>query len=222
LGYQYMTGQGAPKDPNSAVKFLTKGCNGGDQVACTNLGVMYSGTGGIPKDDKKALELSTRACFGGVSTSCGNAGLRYEFGMSVPQDLTRAASLFDRACRMSRGACFRLAILHEEGMGVPKDDKKAKKVFDASCKSAESSLAGVMCSVNEKVYRAPPGRLNASELKTVVDTMQGQCDQGTARACSFLGVAKIALGKKGPGDAALKKGCDLKDPWACDLTKRLR
>ncbi|MEJ7735322.1 MAG: tetratricopeptide repeat protein [Polyangiaceae bacterium] len=222
LGFRYRQGIGVARDPSQALKYYTKGCNGGDQVACTNLSVLYSGSGGIPRDDKRALDLAMRACFGGVSTSCGNAGLRYEFGMGVPADMKRAATFFDRACKMSKADCFRLGILHQEGQGVSKDDDKAKELFDASCKSGRSSLSGVACYVNEKIYRTPPGKVDASSMRQVVDTMQGQCDQRVARACSFLGVAKLALAEKPAGFAALKKGCDMKDAWACDLGKRLR
>jgi hypothetical protein len=30
------------------------------------------------------------------------------------------------------------------------------------------------------------------------------------------------MGKKAQGEAALKKSCEMKDPWGCDLAKRLR
>lgn len=52
--------------------------------------------------------------------------------------------------------------------------------------------------------------------------MQPQCEQDVPRACTFLGVAHLALGKKSSGEMYLSQGCKANDYWACDLKKRLK
>jgi hypothetical protein len=64
--------------------------------------------------------------------------------------------------------------------------------------------------------------MSPADLDRGVTVMQPQCDQKVARACSFLGVLRLAQGKKPEGDRALKQACDMNDGWACDLQKRLK
>ena len=105
---------------------------------------------------------------------------------------------------------------------MPKDDAKASELFATSCGAGSSTLGGVACYVNEHVYRKSGAHIDSAAMRSVVSTMQGQCDQGVARACTFMGVATLALGNRSQGQAAVEKGCQMKDAWACDLRKRLR
>ena len=220
----YRSGEGGvARDAQRALQLYTKGCDGGDQLACTNLAVLYAGADGIAKDERKALALSTRACQGGNATACGNAGLRYEFGMGVAQDLGQAVRLFDRACRMERSACLRLGILYMQGLGVPKDDRKAQELFDRTCAAkAVTSMQPLACFVSARLFGSPLQPLDPAQLERAAAVMQPQCDQKAARACSFVGVARLAQNKKPEGEALLEKACDLKDGWACDLQQRLK
>jgi TPR repeat protein len=142
--------------------------------------------------------------------------------MSVPPDLKMAALLFDRACRMSPGGCIRSAILLQGGQGVTKDEKKAKELYDRSCNAHAGGLSSIACYVSAKLYGGGEPKIDKGALEHTSTVMKPQCDQSSPRACTFLAVAELALGKKPAGEADLKKGCDMKDAWACDLQKRLK
>lgn len=222
----WMGAANVTKDVRTAVRYYTAGCNGGDAMACTNLGVLYMGAGSpiVPIDAKKSLELSVRACNGGVSTACGNTGLRYEFGMDVPKDLGMAEALFKRACQISDGDCLRLGILYQHGVGGHRDDRVASALYERSCSASEAATSGfpaLACHLNAKVYGAPTRSIDAEALKRTLEVMKPQCEEKISRACSFYGVAAHALGRSDAGQA-LKLACALGDPWGCDLGKRLK
>lgn len=212
--------RGVKKSVPRALKLLTRGCNAGDPVACTNAAVLHSGADGVKKDDKKALALSMRACAGGVATACGNAGARHELGMGVPRDLAQAASLFDRACRTDASTCIRMAILHQTGQGAARNAARARELFGKSCR-APGSLRIVSCWVEKEVLGGKGGEpATAAELQRFDVLMRQQCEQGSARACAFMGVLSLTSGKEAAGRAGLERACKMKDPWACDLARR--
>lgn len=215
------TSGGPIKDAKKALRFMVKGCEGGNMISCTNAGFLYAGGGGasVPRDDKKALTYGRRACFGGNATACGNAGYKIELGQSVKADPKQALSLYDRACRLSPGECFRSGMLLSVGAtGVAKDDKKAKALLTKSCASG-NGIEALACVVGKLLYgesKAPA----ASGLAHVASIMKPQCDQKDARACTFLGIAEIGKGQKAPGKAHLAAACKLGDSLACALAKR--
>jgi TPR repeat protein len=149
----------------------------------------------------------------------------YEFGMGVPLSIPRARDLFRRACDLSADTCLRLGIIYQHGIGYPRDDAGASAQFDKACRvngTIGSSFPSLACHVNTRVYGAPERPLDRAALETSLTIMAPQCDQKVARACSFLGVALHALGREAQAEGALQKGCELADPWACDLRKRMR
>jgi TPR repeat protein len=210
------------RDIPRALKLFERACNGGDAIGCTNAAVLYSGAAGVKKDDAKALALSVRACAGGVAVACGNTGVRYELGMGVGEDLAQAASFFGRACRKDASTCMRMAILAQTGHGVAKDEKKAKDLFGRSCR-AGGSLQIVSCWAEKALFGGAGGAApTAVELERFDTLMRRQCDEGgSARACAFMGVWALESGKRAAAMESLAKGCTMKDPWACDVAKRL-
>jgi TPR repeat protein len=228
MGESFLLGSnGVARDPKVAVKYYSAGCNGGDTDACTSLSVLLMGGGGaeVPIDRPLAGALSARACNGGDATACGNAGLMFEFGMGVPLSIPRARDLFHRACDLSADACLRLGIIYQHGIGYPRDDAGASAQYDKACRAngtVGSSFPSLACHVNARMYGAPEQPLDRKSLGDSLTIMAPQCEQKVARACSFLGVALHALGRGAESEAALQKGCELADPWACDLRKRMR
>ena len=57
-------------------------------------------------------------------------------------------------------------------------------------------------------------------LSQIVLVMQPQCDDDIERACAFVGVAQIGMGRAEQGRALLSHACSLGDYWACDLVER--
>jgi TPR repeat protein len=210
-------------DAPKALKMFSKGCDGGDFMACTNAGFILAGGGGsaVQRDDAKALEFARRACFGGEAVACGNAGYKIELGESVQADPKAALVLYDRACRLEAAQCFRDGMLLSiGGTGVPKDDTAAKQQLDKSC-GAGQGIAGLACVVAGGLYGSP-GKAAPGGLDHVISVMKPQCDQKEGRACTFLGIAEIGRGKKQDAAGHLKAGCDFKDPLGCELAKKLK
>ncbi len=212
--------RGVKKSVPRALKLFDRACNGGDAIGCTNAAVLYAGADGVKKDEKKSLALSMRACGGGIATACGNAGARYELGMGVPRDVARAASLFERACSKDASTCIRMAILHATGQGAKRDPARAKELFGRSCR-ASGSLRIIACWAEKNVYGGGGGEAaSATEIQRFDTLMRQQCEQGSARGCTFMGILSLTSGKEAAGRAGLERGCKMKDPWGCQLAKR--
>ncbi|MCC6554313.1 MAG: sel1 repeat family protein [Polyangiaceae bacterium] len=222
-GEHHHLGHGVPVDTRKALRYYKAACDGGDQSGCTNTGLLYAGAAAdIPKNEALGIRYTSRACDGGVSTACGNLGLKYEFGVVVQKDPKRAVELFARACRMSGGAdCLRIAVAYQAGFGVKADDRRAKELFDVACSQPEYGFGAMGCAVLNMTYgEARP--LPRASLEQIQPIMQPQCEQDVPRACTFLGVAHLALGKKSSGEMYLGQGCKANDYWACDLKRRLK
>jgi hypothetical protein len=241
-GEVWLEGYAGPKDAQKALRFFSKGCDGGDYVACTNAGFLFTGGGGagVARDDVKAVMYGRRACFGGEAVACGNIGYKVELGEGVPAAPDVAAALYERACKLSPAECFRAGLLYEAGAkGVAHDDAKAKAYLDKSCR-AGGSLSGLACVVATAVYSggsgapggAAPAMRGAGDHATVggargsldhaVQIMRPQCDQKEGRACTFLGIAEYGLGQKSDAHRDLAQGCAYHDGLGCDLAKKLK
>lgn len=221
-GSAALHGTAGSKDAARALKMFVKGCEGGSFGACTNAGFLYAGGGGagVPRDDAKALDYGRRACFGGNATACGNAGYKIELGQSVSAEPKLALALYDRACRLDPGQCFRSGFLLLTGAsGVKRDDTKAKALLAKACQSG-SGLEQIACVVSASLHGGSE-KANGASLTQAVSTMKPQCETKEGRACTFLGVAEVGLGKRSPGLGHLREGCKNKDPLGCWLAEAL-
>lgn len=226
LGQLVLRGMGAARNPRQALDLFKMACDGGDQIGCTNAGYLYAGGAAeVPRDELAGLPYTERACQGGVSTACGNLGLKYEFGVVVKKDPKRAVALFARACRLSPADCIRLGIAYQSGFGVAKDDKKAQALLKHSCRdrapTGSANFDAMSCATLNLAY-GENNPLSREALEGAVATMQPQCEQDVPRACTFLGVAHLGLGRHASGNAFLAAGCKMNDYWACELQKRLK
>jgi TPR repeat protein len=70
LGLLHLEGNGIPRDPVEATKWLERACNGGVGTACSNLGLVYYTGDGVAKDRDKGLALLKRACDVGFANAC--------------------------------------------------------------------------------------------------------------------------------------------------------
>jgi len=101
LGFMFNNGQGVKKSHLLAAEFYQRGCDNGNALGCTNLGVMYW-KAEIPGDYKRAADSLDRGCRGGDGGGCRGLGFLYENGYGVPADKTRAAELYRLANRLAR------------------------------------------------------------------------------------------------------------------------
>ena len=96
LGVMYRRGQGVRRNYPRAAELLLRGCDGGNGLGCSNLGLMYW-YGVMPKDDRRAVALFQRGCDEGDNNGCRVLGFMYEKGQGVTKDQARAAIFYQRA-----------------------------------------------------------------------------------------------------------------------------
>lgn len=118
-------------------------CNGGNALACTNLGFMYEQGQAVPADPEAAVGLYRRGCAGSICTGtnnlgCVNLGRAYRDGKGIAVDAYKALGLF-------RGVCERKV--------APVDDQDAGNIARAC------SLAGTELLFGEGVVRDVPAAL---------------------------------------------------------------
>ncbi len=219
-GNRYFYGDDVSIDKSLAAAFYSRGCNAGELSSCVNLGVQYEGGDGVPVSAIKARDFNQRACDGGVPVACSNMGLRYEFGMNVPKDPQRARELFARSCALEPGTCLRVAIADQAGFAGAPNPAAAKVSYEKACNGAPDQTFGALaCSVLQVFYGDTTVRPNRQAVESLAEFMVPQCQQGVARACGFIAVADIGLGKKTEANQYLRQACDLGDYWACWIGK---
>ncbi len=213
--------RGVKQDIVQALKLFERSCNGGHAPACTNASVLYSGATGVKRDDGKAMALAERSCAGGIAVACLNVAEHYELGRGTTVNYLLAASMNDLACRKAASTCIGLATLHQTGNGVPQDDAKAKDLFGRACK-ARGTQRLPACWVEQHIFGGVGGEpARAGEAERFDTVMRQQCVQGNPRTCTLIAVVALMSGKDEQGRADLARACKMKDPWACDLQKRM-
>lgn len=90
-----------PTDPNQALKYFQKSCDGGLKNGCFNLSGLYlQGKGTVKKDMKKAMEYSVKSCELGHPWGCANASRMYHLGDGVTKDEKKAKEFKARAKKL--------------------------------------------------------------------------------------------------------------------------
>lgn len=90
-----------PTDPNQALKYFQKSCDGGLKNGCFNLSGLYlRGKGTVKKDMKKAMEYSVKSCELGHPWGCANVSRMYHLGDGVTKDEKKAKEFKARAKKL--------------------------------------------------------------------------------------------------------------------------
>ena len=141
---------------------------------------------------------------------------RFELGEGVPANPDAALTLYERACRLDSSECFREGLLLAFGAGsVRKDAGRAKTLLEKSCETSKGGLSALGCVVATRLYSSRV--LRPTGLDHIVSTMRPQCDQKEGRACTFLGLAELGMGKSADARDHLKAACGFRDPLGCEL-----
>jgi TPR repeat protein len=113
LGFMHNKGQGVTMSHSLAAEYYQRGCDDGNALGCTNLGIMYW-KDDLPKNDRHAVELFERACRNDDSGGCRNLGYMYKHGLGISKDESRAAELYKQADHLSR--IHRIPFHVEDGL----------------------------------------------------------------------------------------------------------
>jgi hypothetical protein len=96
----YAKGQGVKMSHSLAADFYKRGCDNGNALGCTNLGIEYL-VHDPPKNDGHAVQLFEQGCRNGDSGGCRNLGYMYGHGLGVLKNETRASELYQQADHLS-------------------------------------------------------------------------------------------------------------------------
>lgn len=189
------------KDPTRAFAAYEQACDGGNALACTNLGFMYERGQGVTADPESAVRLYSRGCAGSICTGtnnlgCVNLGRAYRDGSGVKADPYKAIGLF-------RGVCNRQV--------APVDDQDAVNIARAC------SLVGAAILFEEGVVRDVPA---------AVIFLEKGCAANDTFGCYNLG-ALYEIGDHVAKDKTrsatfYQRSCDVGDTEACERLANLR
>jgi hypothetical protein len=100
LGFMFAKGQGVKMSHSLAADYYKRGCDNGNALGCTNLGIEYL-VHDPPKNDGHAVQLFEQGCRNGDSGGCRNLGYMYRHGLGVLKNETRASELYQQADQLS-------------------------------------------------------------------------------------------------------------------------
>lgn len=149
-------------------------CQGGDQPACTRLGVAYLTGVGLGYDPAKAFDKLRPACEAGHTEACYGLGYLYSTGQGVMRDVERGGELYAKACDGGiERACMHAGYAAMDA-GVA---ETAFKYFKHACDGR----------VHEACYEAGRHWLNGwgveASPRKAEDAATYACDGGVAPAC---------------------------------------
>jgi TPR repeat protein len=128
LGFMYYEGDGVPKDPVEAAKWLRKSAEKGDLDAESMLGAMYYKGDGVPKDYAEAAKWLRKSADQGNAHAQSMLGTMFSYGQGVPQDYAEAMKWFRKSADQGDAdAQVGLAIMYVNGHGVPQDYAEAMR-----------------------------------------------------------------------------------------------
>jgi len=169
-------------------------CDGGNALACTNLGWMYDHGTGVSHDNEMAARLYERGCAGSRCTGpnnlgCVNLGRLYRDGLGVKEDKAAAFRLFRDVCnrRPREGdaedaghiarACSLAGTALLFGEGVTKSIPSALSLLEKGCAAADTFGCYNLGTVYENGDVVPQDKPRA------IGYYQRACDQGDTEAC---------------------------------------
>mgnify|MGYP002397836563 CR=1 FL=1 len=124
IGYRYITGSGVRRNPQEAVKWLTKAVEQGDIEALVNLGLIYKNADGVSRDRAKAQNYFLTAAEQGNTRAQSLLG-----AMLGDQDKPKEAYpwLLEAANNGDPDAMANLGRMYAAGHGVSRDIEEAQR-----------------------------------------------------------------------------------------------
>jgi uncharacterized protein len=160
-------------DPGTAQQLFRRGCDGGSNGACGNLGMLFM----MEKNGEMAAPMLERSCGAKSVDACANLGILLLRGLGLPTNPTRAATLNAGACEQnSSGACNALGAQYLMGLGVARDEARGAELMAKAC---DAGLGDACDNLGQALLSKDPGR--AKEL------FKKACDKGNDLACRRLG-----------------------------------
>ena len=168
---------------------LQKACDGGDDKACTNLGLRYVRGDGVKANADRGAELFAAACQADEPTGCLNLGLLFATGTGVTQKPEKAAGLFARGCdKGSIAACHLRAQVLFHGQGVAQDPATASRLFGQACDGGMAKACHALSALLEQGAKGVTQDLDKAEK-----LLRKACKGGVTSACQALRTRRLPL-----------------------------
>lgn len=170
-------------------------CARGDGEACWWLGVHRRWS--EPADLEGAWAAFSAGCDAGEVRSCEAAAVAHRLGEGTPTDLVRSRERYRKGCDAgSRSAC-----LGAVRTGALIDDRDR-------CWGGEYEPSTWPCA------RACAAHGDAPICETARELLDHDCQRRDAQACTWLG---RFTADPDEANRLLWRGCDLDDPWGCQM-----
>jgi TPR repeat protein len=177
---------------------LSEGCQQGDAVQCSVLGVMLELGRGLPMDPPRAADAFAAACQLGNARGCTNLGGLYESGAGLRASLPRASAFFFKGCQQGdHEGCYRLGRMHELGLGHRQDATRAAGLFETSCIAGHAQSCLELATMNDRGAVIPRNPARAAML------YKRACHAGKIAGCSELDRLHSESGGRSGADLAI-------------------
>jgi TPR repeat protein len=142
-------------------------CEGGDGLACGDLGYRFRLGDGAPKDPSWEITLYSRACALNDPYACGNIGIELGNKDSKIKDISRSAILKKIGCDLgARHACTSLGVYHAEIGNIDNGGARlALKLFEEGCDQGKINGDANGCFYASIRYEAGLGASIARDTK---------------------------------------------------------
>lgn len=122
----------AKTDAKAIAAFYKGGCDGGDKLACYQLGSVYMRGSGVEKSGPQMVVYYKKACVLGFLPACNLLGVIYRQGeLGIAKDAKKARSYWGKACDDGHPrSCVDLGNLLSK-----KQPKKARRYFAQACQA---------------------------------------------------------------------------------------
>ncbi len=179
----------------ASVDDCTPRCDGGDAVACRELGALLRhGAAGRDPDLARARATYEKACKAGDQPACAALGDMLLNGLGGDQNHARALQLSNAACAAGVGSgCQNAGIMHLVGAGVAVDKDAARdafaraaKAFQPACDGGDADACADLGLLHER------GLVSAGDATSPLSLYEKSCTGGSDKGCVTLANALVA------------------------------
>jgi TPR repeat protein len=200
--------QGGGGNDTKAAQMFQKGCTGGDNPSCTNLGRFMMSGRGVSKNEDEAGKLFDKACLAGDAQACGLLA-------DTTKDAALAANLHKQACSGGyQRSCTKAARAFAKGDGVSADKPAAIDLYKKGCYGGD--VDG--CLELGKLLDASNSSGEQLQARTFYER---GCMFGSGEACVERGRAEFNLpgGSKDSAKQYFERGCLRQNALGCAAMK---
>lgn len=177
-------------EPARRTALLKKGCAGGDQFGCRQLGTAMVYGYAIARDLDAGIALLDKACTAEDWDACASLGFLYSSTDIVPEADALGVSYYERGCEHGNAdACGDLGVMYRDGEGVEQNVAYAASLFKAGC---EGGMTNACVNAANLYFN---GHGVEEDVEYARELQRYACDLGDRLSCEALKAAEAAKSK---------------------------